>query len=245
MQASLLLSRAFIGFALLVAAAFPLGVYAAWRRTGGAQGRAFAIAVALTTVWLMATYLAAASGRLSFEARPPTMVILLVLILLLAIGLGVSPVGRRLALGLPLAVLVGFHGFRVGVELLLHRAYVEGLMPVQMSYEGRNFDIVSGITAIVVGGLLAAGRMPRWGVWLWNCAALLLLANILTIAILSSPVPFRVFMNEPSNVWVTHAPWVWLPAIFVLAALVGHLLVFRRLLLDGRAPVRAGYTERS
>jgi hypothetical protein len=36
-------------------------------------------------------------------------------------------------------------------------------------------------------------------------------------------------MNEPSNIWVTQAPWVWLPAVMVLAALLGHVLVFRRL----------------
>jgi hypothetical protein len=44
--------------------------------------------------------------------------------------------GRRSGLRLPLAALVGYQGFRVVVELLLHRAYVEGLMPVQMSYSG-------------------------------------------------------------------------------------------------------------
>ena len=43
---------------------------------------------------------------------------------------------RRLALDLPVAALVGYQGFRVLVELLLHRAYTEGLMPVQMSYSG-------------------------------------------------------------------------------------------------------------
>jgi hypothetical protein len=47
----------------------------------------------------------------------------------------------------PLAVLVGVQGFRLPLELLMHRAYAEGLMPVQMSYSGRNFDIVTGTTA--------------------------------------------------------------------------------------------------
>ena len=31
----------------------------------------------------------------------------------------------------------------------------------------------------------------------------------------SHPLSFRRFMNEPSNVWITHTPWVWLPTVMV------------------------------
>ena len=37
-------------------------------------------------------------------------------------------------------------------------------------------------------------------------------------------------MNEPANTFITRAPWVWLPAVMVLAAVMGHALVFRWLL---------------
>jgi len=53
-----------------------------------------------------------------------------------------SSIGDRFARGLPLTYLVGFQVFRFPLELAMHRAYVEGVMPVQMSYSGRNFDIV-------------------------------------------------------------------------------------------------------
>ena len=52
--------------------------------------------------------------------------------------------------------------------------------------------------------------------------------------ILSAPLPFRVFWNEPANVWVTRVPWVWLPAVLVLAALLGHIVVYRRLRAERR-----------
>jgi hypothetical protein len=41
-------------------------------------------------------------------------------------------------------------------------------------------------------------------------------------------------MNEPANVWVTRPPFVWLPAVLVLAALLGHLVLFRRLANEPR-----------
>ena len=59
-----------------------------------------------------------------------------------------------------------------------------------------------------------------------------LLFNVVTVAILSFPFPFRVFMNEPSNIWVTHFPYIWLPTIMVAAAFLGHLTIFRKLLTN-------------
>ncbi|MFN0178354.1 MAG: hypothetical protein ACKVZ0_06105 [Gemmatimonadales bacterium] len=157
------------------------------------------------------------------------MIVLLLAVLGLAIWLSRAAIGRRLAFGLPLSVLIGYQAFRVVVEVLMHRAYVEGLMPVQMSYQGRNFDIVSGATAAVLGLVLLVRGAPRWVLLGWNLLGLGLLINVLVIPMLSAPGPFRRFLNEPSNVGVTAFPWVWLPAVMVLAALLGHLLLFRRL----------------
>jgi hypothetical protein len=189
------------------------------------------VALVVAATWVALTGGLAAAGLLRFDV-PPTMLVLLPVSLASAVALGLSPVGARLARGLPLAALVGFQGFRVAVELLMHRAYVEGLMPVQMSYSGRNLDIVSGALAILVGAWLATNPAPaiaRRVAQAWNVGGALLLANILTVAILSTPTPLRVFDEEPANVWIAYAPWVWLPTVLVFAALLGHVVVFRRL----------------
>jgi hypothetical protein len=98
-----------------------------------------------------------------------------------------------------------------------------------MSFGGRNFDIVTGITAAVLGLLLWKRSLPRWVVQAWNVVGILLLANILTIAVLSTPLPIRRFFNEPANVWIKDAPYVWLPAVFVLLAIMGHVVITRKL----------------
>ena len=120
------------------------------------------------TVWMAGTYVAASFRFLQFPPGSPTMVVVFALLIVLSVGLGLSPVGRRLAAGLPLAVLVGVQGFRLPLELLMHRAYEEGLMPEVMSYTGLNFDIVTGITALIVGALLALGRAGLRTVRAWN-----------------------------------------------------------------------------
>jgi hypothetical protein len=103
-----------------------------------------------------------------------------------------------------------------------------GVMPVQMSYEGLNYDIVTGTTAIIVAILARAGWSGRTLVAAWNLLGLALLFDIVTVALVSTP-RFAYFGNDRLNEWVADPPYVWLPAVLVLAALAGHLVVFRAL----------------
>jgi len=177
-------------------------------------------AAVLILLWLAITGAVAARGMLGFDTMPPTMFVLA----FVSSGIAIAA-GLKLKTDAPLAALVALQSFRLPLELLMHRAYSEGVMPVQMSYSGLNFDIVTGATAIVV-----AFFAHRRGVVLaWNIMGTLLVTNIVTVAMLSTPIPLRVFHNEPANVWIARAPFVWLPAFLVPVALAGHLLIFRRL----------------
>lgn len=225
------LRAGFVALTVALGGLFIAAVYWSSLRTGlarpGAMRRA-ALAAVAAVAWIALTGMAAARGLLHFDA-PPTMLIAILLSIALAIGLALSPLGRRIALGLPVVALVSYQGFRVVVEVLMHRAYTEGLMPVQMSYSGRNFDIITGVSALVLGAWLATGRSSRRLLVTWNTLGVLLLANILGVALLSAPTPMRRFMNEPANVWITSAPWVWLPTVMVFAAVFGHVAMYRRL----------------
>src|SRR5690606_16404056 len=78
------------------------GAFTAWRRTGATTLRSLVAAGGILlglAVWMTATYAAGAFRLLQFPPAPPTMVVVLVLMLVLSVGLGVSPVGRRLADG--------------------------------------------------------------------------------------------------------------------------------------------------
>src|SRR5688572_25721538 len=171
-KASMGLAMAFGVLAVLVAAAFPLLLRRAETAAGdAAQAYRRALRAALATaVWMAATFAAAASGRLSFTTMPPTMAVVILISLALALWVGLSGTGGRIAAGVPLALLVGMQGFRLPLELLMHRAYDEGLMPVQMSFSGRNFDIVTGITAVLLGAALwlAPQRVSPRVVMAWN-----------------------------------------------------------------------------
>ena len=127
----------------------------------------------------------------------------------------------------PLAWLIGYQVFRAPLEFFLHASYERGVIPVQMTWSGLNFDVITGISAALLALVAATRPLPRWLVLAWNCIGLALLGAIVTIALLSAPTPLRVFMNEPANTLVAQLPYVWLPAFLVQAAWFGHLLVFR------------------
>ena len=184
---------------------------------------------AAAALWVGAVSAASYAGALLPRGGLPLPFVLVMLgVLIAGIVLARSSIGACFARGLPLAYLVGFQAFRLPLELAMHRAYTEGVMPVQMSYSGRNFDIVTGITALVVAAALAMSRLPRWVVYAWNWLGLVLLANIVTVAILSTPV-FAYFGPDRLNLFVMYMPYTLLPAVMVVAAWAGHLIVFRAL----------------
>lgn len=225
------LAVAFVALALSVQFVALIGVYLAYRTQANAAV-VFLLSMVLSGAWLVGTFVAAAKGALRFDTRPPTVMVLMLLVLAIAASIGFSRFGKQLASGLSLAALIGFQSFRLPLEMLMHHAQEVGLMPPQMSYSGWNFDILTGITALVLAAILTQRRLPRWLLWAWNCMGILLLANVLTIAVLSMPTPLRRFHNEPANTWIAQAPYVWLPAVFVLAAIAGHIVIARRLQME-------------
>jgi hypothetical protein len=190
---------------------------------------------------MAAWVLVARTGALlDVSRRPPPLMLMMLATVGAGLGIGLSPLGRRLAHGLPLAALIGFQAFRLPLELILAGAAHAGVMPVQMSFEGWNFDIATGASAVVVAGLLAAGRAPRALAVAWNVVGIALLATIGAIAVASTPL-IHAFGTDPRvvNTWVAETPFVWLPTVFVALAIAGHVVTTRRLLLDRAAARRA------
>jgi hypothetical protein len=190
------------------------------------------LALGAVTVTVV-TGLLAWSGQLArFDLRPPPMALLMTGVLAMGVGLGLSRIGSHAVNAVPLAALVGLQAFRLPLELVMHRAAGLGIMPLELSYSGYNFDILTGCGAALLFLLFRQGvRVPHWLVWIWNAWGWWSLTVITFIAVGSSPL-FHVFGTEPRqlNTWVLFFPYVWLPAVLVTIALAGHVLVTRALL---------------
>jgi hypothetical protein len=143
---------------------------------------------------------------------------------------------------IPAENLVRLQGFRILVELLLWALFAASVLPRQMSFEGRNFDVLSGISALIIAWLITHKRIGRAGLIIWNIAGLALLINIVAIAVLSTPSPWRIFMEEPSNTIVTYFPICWLPGFLVPLAYTLHFFSLKKTLSTPSIPRPA--TER-
>jgi hypothetical protein len=113
----------------------------------------------------------------------------------------------------------------------MHHAATVGVMPVELSYSGYNFDIVTGIGALLLFLAMQAGwRVPARVIWVWNIWGFWCLAVIAVIAVTTAPM-VRLFGDDPRhvNTWVLYFPYVWLPVVLVTVALAGHITITRAL----------------
>lgn len=135
---------------------------------------------------------------------------------------------REILLHLSPASLLYLQIFRVPVELLLWALFAQHVLPIQMTFEGRNLDILSGILGPVVAYFFASNRRV---ILAYNFIGLALLANIVGTALLSMPTPFRYFMEEPANTVVMELGVVFLPTLLVPLAYGLHFLSLRQIFL--------------
>ena len=137
--------------------------------------------------------------------------------------------------------LINLQVFRVAVEIILWLLFRENIIPVQMTFEGYNFDMLVGLTAIPFSYICFSRKnIPYKAVKVWNIVGLLLLLNIVIIAILSTPSDLRYFMDEPSNTVVAYYPFIWLPGFVVPMALFFHLASLRQMKLMEKKAVSLG-----
>jgi hypothetical protein len=212
-----------------------MGLNAALKRTGREKNRrqqiVFTTMVSILT-WAGLLLLLSYKGFFAdFSKLPPRPALAVLIPLPFVAAFAFSKKGTQLLQAIPPHWIVFMQSFRIGVELLLWFAFMAGKLPVQMSFEGRNFDVVTGVLALPVGYLLA--RKISYAAKLaiaFNIAGILLLLNILVIAVLSMPAPFRYFMNEPSNTLVAQFPFILLPGVLVPVAYTLHIFSLRQLL---------------
>jgi hypothetical protein len=162
---------------------------------------------------------------------PPRFIALIIPPILGIVLLFSLPKGRLFLDRLNTKYLTLLHVVRVPVEMVLYWLYLHKTIPQLMTFEGQNFDILVGISAPIVLSLsFRYQKVKRNLLLVWNIIGLALLANIVTLAILSAPFPFQQLAFEQPNIAVLYFPFNCLPAIVVPLVLLSHLASIRSLL---------------
>ena len=197
-------------------------------------GKATSLIIASIIIWMTLQSALSYLGiyRSSPEAIPPRIILFGVLPTFMTIVfLLVTRKGKLFIDRLSMQMLSYVHIVRIPVELCLYALFINGAVPQLMTFEGRNLDILAGLTAPLVGffgiGQSKMGKMPLLA---WNFICLGLLLNIVVNAILSAPSPFQKFAFEQPNIAILYFPFSLLPTFIVPLVLFSHLAAIRKLI---------------
>jgi len=129
-----------------------------------------------------------------------------------------------------LRMLLAVHILRIPVELILYQLFLQHKIPEQMTFKGWNPDILMGISALFLLLYTAFGRGQLNKIFFiaWNVAGIFALAFIVSIAILSSPLPIQQFAFEQPNIAVLQIPYCFLPTCIVPVVLMSHILLMTK-----------------
>jgi len=183
--------------------------------------------------WLALQTLISLTGFYTVNnSLPPRIALLGFPALLCIIVLFATSRGRKYIDQLDPGKLTILHTIRVVVELVLLMLFMHKAVPQLMTFEGRNFDILSGLSAPLIYYFgFVKKSLGKPVILIWNFICLGLLFNIVINAVLSVPTPLQQFAFDQPNIAILYFPFVWLPCCVVPIVLLSHLAVIRQLVV--------------
>lgn len=164
------------------------------------------------------------------EAIPPRFLLAIFPVFITMLIVFNTKNGKAFIDGLPFKQMTYLSIIRIPVEIVLYWLFLESVVPELMSFSGRNFDILAGITAPFVAYFATQkGKLNRTLLWIWNIGGLVLLVNIIIHGVLSSPIFIQQFAFEQPNIALMYFPFIWLGVFVAAVPLFLHFVAIRKL----------------
>lgn len=154
-------------------------------------------------------------------------------VLVVVVLFGLSQASLPLVQGLTIERLVALQAFRLPLELIMLRAALLEIMPIEFSMQGYNLDVLTGCGALGLWFYMHHHKtVPLLAVHIWNVLGMVFLLVIAALAVMTSPF-LKTFGDAPQhiNTWILFFPYSLLPWVLVSAAVLGHMLLTRKLFL--------------
>lgn len=159
---------------------------------------------------------------------PPRFALLIIPPIISIIILFCTKKGQYFINNYNIKTLTIFHIIRIPIELILYWLFISKTVPGLMTFEGRNFDIFSGISAPLIFYFgFVKKKISRSIIIIWNLICLALLINIVFNAILSLPGEFQQFAFDQPNIAILQFPFLLLPSVLVPLVFFSHLATIR------------------
>ncbi len=140
--------------------------------------------------------------------------------------------GRQWLDQLDLRWLTLLHVVRLPMDLVLDGLYRWGDVPRKVTFEGRSFDILIGLTAPLIAwwafGPKGALRRPKLLLG-WNLVGLGLLLILATMTLASLPTSVQALSFQHPMIGILYFPYIWMPSGIFPLVFLAQLVALRRL----------------
>lgn len=182
----------------------------------------FRTAVVFVFGWIVYLVLISMTGILKDLSMPPKFPLLVFLPLIVGFIIFYRRASRsRVLKSIPRSWPIYFQSFRVVVEVMLLLTFYEGIVPKTATFEGLNFDVIMGISALFVAYFLARGDRYRTFMYAWNFLGMIMVFFVAFI--IASSIYFP-------NVWGGSNPLVDLSFVempfLLLAGFLAPMAIF-------------------
>jgi uncharacterized protein DUF3239 len=183
-------------------------------------------------IWLAAQATLAITGFYTVtNSIPPRFMLLPLPPLLFILVLFFTKKGKQYIKWLDVKTLTLLHIVRVPVELTFYWLFLHKVVPKTMTFEDKNIDILSGLTAPLIYYFgYVKERISKRRILIWNLICLFLLIHAVAVAIYSAPFPFQKYGFEQPNKALFYFPYIWLPCFIVPIVLFAHLVCIKNIL---------------
>ncbi|NOQ73984.1 MAG: hypothetical protein GQ574_18405 [Crocinitomix sp.] len=184
------------------------------------------ILIAAFGIWAIYLYLIGESGLLWHFEMPPRFLLMIFLpIAIITVFIFIKNRKSPIFEAIPKQKILYFQSFRIVVELVILATYLEGVFPVETTFEGYNYEIIVAILAPIVAYAVYSKKWLSENVALaFNYLGLATLAIIIFIVITSLYFP-SVWGNSAPRIAeeFSHVPYLLLPGFLAPAAIFAHI----------------------
>lgn len=185
--------------------------------------------LSISILWLSYIAIITNSQILLDRSLPPKIPLLIIAPLFLFTGIFLYRNRHsRILHTIPFYLPIAYQSFRAVIEILFYFSYLKGWYPIEVTFEGSNYDILLGLSAPIIA-LYAYKKADSEKSFkcliYWNIIGLIVVGNAAFTFITTFYFPSVWGANESlmSNEFLTF-PLLLLPAFFMPSAIFMHIL---------------------
>lgn len=183
------------------------------------------IFISIIIVWCIYVYIIGHTGVIKVMTLPPRMPLFLILPTFATFAwFFITKRGEPYFKTVPVIIPVFFQSFRIFVELIIFWCFVEGFTTYETTFEGYNYEIYFGASALAVAFLVAKKKLKPQFLILWNFIGLGFLAVIVGIftTLFFNPALWG-YTNSVVNPDFMVFPYMLIPSVFMPCAVFVHI----------------------